>query len=79
MCYSPAREDADKNGVKCSVYDVVFHPDTYKMSSNDAFSKLLHDTAFDGEYLFVFVGHSNISSNIFPVKHIDVFSKRPVC
>lgn len=43
------REDFDVKGNKCHVYDVVFHPDTYKMSSNPAFLKMVHDTALDGE------------------------------
>lgn len=48
-CCSPVRDDVDKKGDKCAVYDVVFHSDTYKMSSNPAFLKMIHDTALDGK------------------------------
>ncbi|XP_029637546.1 protein kintoun [Octopus sinensis] len=42
------REDFDLKGEKCFVYDVVFHPDTYRMAqSNSKFKKLVHDTAIE--------------------------------
>uniref|UniRef100_H2XY49 PIH1 N-terminal domain-containing protein n=1 Tax=Ciona intestinalis TaxID=7719 RepID=H2XY49_CIOIN len=45
---SQAREDVDKSGTKCMVYDVVFHPDTYYLlKKNDRFRKMIHDTALD--------------------------------
>ena len=45
---SQAREDVDKAGKKCMVYDVVFHPDTYHMLTKNArFKKMIHDTALD--------------------------------
>ena len=46
--FSPPREDIDKEGKKCNVYDVVFHPDTYRMSDNPKFKKMVEDTALDG-------------------------------
>ena len=47
--FAPPREDTDKNGNKCKVFDVVFHPDTYRMGeTNVRFRKMLQDTAFDG-------------------------------
>lgn len=47
--FSPPRDDTDKSGKKCRVFDVVFHPDTYRMGeTNISFRKMLHDTAFDG-------------------------------
>ncbi|KAK6181059.1 hypothetical protein SNE40_008997 [Patella caerulea] len=47
--FAPEREDLDKNGKKCQVYDVVFHPDTYRMAqSNTRFNKIMEDTAIDG-------------------------------
>ena len=47
--FAPPREDTDKSGNKCRVFDVVFHPDTYRMGeTNVRFRKMLHDTAFDG-------------------------------
>lgn len=46
--FSPPREDVDKEKQKCMVYDVVFHPDTYSMSRNPKFLKLVEDTAFEG-------------------------------
>ena len=49
--YSTAagREDVDKAGSKCVVYDCVFHEDTYKRGLRDSrFKKLIHDTALQG-------------------------------
>ena len=51
------REDLDKSGEKCTVYDVVFHPETYRMAESDPrFKKLVHDTALDA-----IEGHFNVS------------------
>nr|CAB3226521.1 protein kintoun [Phallusia mammillata] len=45
---SQDREDVDKAGNKCMVYDVVFHPDTYYLlKKNSRFKKMIHDTALD--------------------------------
>ena len=45
---SPPREDLDKSNKKCIVYDVVFHPDSYRMAeTNKRFKQLLQDTAID--------------------------------
>lgn len=45
---SQARNDIDRAGNKCVVYDVVFHPDTYYMcTKNERFKKMIHDTALD--------------------------------
>nr|XP_039270980.1 protein kintoun-like [Styela clava] len=51
---SQPREDKDKAGGNCFVYDVVFHPDTYHMSEkNTRFRKMIHDMALDAvERLF---------------------------
>ncbi len=47
--FAPPREDIDKAGVKCTVYDFVIHPDTYRMAETNArFKAMVHDTAFDG-------------------------------
>lgn len=46
--FTPPREDFDKSKQTCMVYDVVFHPDTYRMTSNKAFLKLVEDTAIEG-------------------------------
>ena len=47
--FSPPREDLDQAGGKCQVYDVVFHPDTYRLAETNAqFKRIVHDTAFDG-------------------------------
>lgn len=47
-CSQP-REDVDKSGkTPCVVYDVVFHPDAYRMGeTNKRFQKLLIDSAID--------------------------------
>ncbi len=46
---SPPKEDVDKSGKeKCTVYDVLFHPDAYRMGeTNQRFNCLLKDTAID--------------------------------
>jgi dynein assembly factor 2, axonemal len=45
---SPGREDLDKSSKKCIVYDVVYHPDSYRMGeTNKRFKQLLQDTAID--------------------------------
>jgi dynein assembly factor 2, axonemal len=46
-CTQP-REDLTNSSNKCIVYDVVFHPDTYRMAeTNSRFDTLLADSAFD--------------------------------
>jgi dynein assembly factor 2 len=43
---APPKEDLDKSGKRCVVYDVVFHPDSYRMGeTNQRFKDLLKDTA----------------------------------
>jgi dynein assembly factor 2, axonemal len=43
---TPPREDYDNKKTKCEVYDVVFHPDAYRMGeTNQRFNMLLRDTA----------------------------------
>ncbi|RNA16349.1 kintoun [Brachionus plicatilis] len=46
---SPAREDTDKSNKEvCKVYDVVFHPDAYRMGeTSQRFNDLLKDSAMD--------------------------------
>ena len=47
--FAPPREDHDKAKNTCKVFDVVFHPDTYRMGQTNArFKKMLHDTALEG-------------------------------
>lgn len=49
--YSTAagREDVDKAGSQCVVYDCVFHEETYNRGLKDSrFKKLIHDTALQG-------------------------------
>ncbi|XP_022796221.1 protein kintoun-like isoform X2 [Stylophora pistillata] len=46
---SQPREDVDRAGKHCTVYDAVFHPDTYKKGQEDKrFKQLMIDTAIDG-------------------------------
>ncbi|KAG4073838.1 hypothetical protein HA402_014043 [Bradysia odoriphaga] len=45
---SPPRKDVDNKGTLCSVYDVVFHPDTLHLAQKDTrFKKLVTETACD--------------------------------
>lgn len=45
---TPPREDVDKKGQRCQVFDVVFHPDTlYLAQNNKAFSNMVNNTACD--------------------------------
>lgn len=44
-CLAPPREDVDKKNNLCTVYDVVFHPEAIQLAKNDAFKKLVNDTA----------------------------------
>ncbi|XP_026276217.1 protein kintoun [Frankliniella occidentalis] len=45
---APAREDYDKQKNHCTVFDVVFHPETLKLAEkNLEFRKMLINTAFD--------------------------------
>ncbi|KAK3587789.1 hypothetical protein CHS0354_042753 [Potamilus streckersoni] len=47
--FAPPMENLDKGGKKCQVFDVVFHPDTYRMAeSNNRFKKIVEDTAVEG-------------------------------
>jgi dynein assembly factor 2 len=46
---SPGREDVDKGGVKCTVYDVVFNPQNFKECDKDPrFRQLMISTALEG-------------------------------
>lgn len=46
---SQPREDVDRAGKPCTVYDAIFHPDTYKKGQEDKrFKQLMIDTALDG-------------------------------
>ncbi|GJQ85312.1 hypothetical protein Trydic_g12626 [Trypoxylus dichotomus] len=43
---TPPREDIDKKGNRCQVFDVVFHPDTlYLAQNNKAFLNMVNNTA----------------------------------
>ncbi|XP_012214788.1 protein kintoun [Linepithema humile] len=45
----PPRDDLDKRNVRCTVFDVVFHPDTiYLASKNARFREIVNNTAMDG-------------------------------
>lgn len=46
---APPREDHDKKHLRCTVFDVVFHPDTlYLASKNPSFAQMVNNTALDG-------------------------------
>ncbi|KAJ9584437.1 hypothetical protein L9F63_021221, partial [Diploptera punctata] len=45
---APPRDDIDKNGNRCVVFDVVFHPDTHHLAANNIqFKMMLDNTAMD--------------------------------
>lgn len=45
---APGREDRDNKNNRCTVYDVVFHPDTLHLAEKDVqFKKLVIDTALN--------------------------------
>ena len=45
---APPRDDLDKNGNRCTVFDVVFHPDTHRLAENNAqFKEMLNNIALD--------------------------------
>ena len=47
--FAPPKDDVDKSNNKCKTFDVVFHPQTFRMAeSNARFKKLVEDTATDG-------------------------------
>lgn len=46
---APSREDTDNKGVRCIVYDVVFHPETLlKAVKNKTFYNMINNTACEG-------------------------------
>lgn len=46
---APPRDDLDKKNARCTVFDVVFHPDTlYLASKNSRFKELVNNSALDG-------------------------------
>lgn len=46
---SPPREDLDRAGRRCVVYDVLFHPFVLRMArANPRFQKMVENTAMDG-------------------------------
>ncbi|XP_066497537.1 protein kintoun [Hoplias malabaricus] len=48
-CLIPGRSDQDDTGNTCTIYDVVFHPDTlYIAEKNNRFMKLVNSTATQG-------------------------------
>ncbi|GFG36024.1 hypothetical protein Cfor_07916 [Coptotermes formosanus] len=45
---APPRDDLDKNGNRCTVFDVVFHSDTHRLAeSNAQFKQMLNNIALD--------------------------------
>jgi len=44
---SEGRKDIDAAGNPCKVYDVLFHPATYQMTSNEQFKLMIHNTALE--------------------------------
>lgn len=47
--FTPPREDVSKTGAKCTVFDFVVHPDTYRMAeTNPRFKSMVNDTALEG-------------------------------
>jgi dynein assembly factor 2 len=45
---APPRDDLDKSGNRCTVFDVVFHPDTHRLAENNVeLKKMLNNTALD--------------------------------
>jgi len=45
---APPRDDLDNNGNRCTVFDVVFHPDTHRLAENNArFKQMLNNIALD--------------------------------
>ena len=45
---TPARDEIEATGEKVRVFDVVFHPNTYRMGeSNGKFMEMLRETAID--------------------------------
>lgn len=48
LTQAPPRDDFDKNGNRCTVFDVVFHPDTHRLAENNAeFKNMLNNVALD--------------------------------
>ncbi|XP_034934740.1 protein kintoun [Chelonus insularis] len=46
---TPPRDDLDNKRLRCTVFDVVFHPDTlYLASKNRRFREIVNNTALDG-------------------------------
>ena len=47
-CLAGPHEDIDHESKKCTVYDVIFSPDTYRMAETNAkFMKMIEDSAMD--------------------------------
>jgi len=44
---SEGRKDVDAAGNPCVVYDVLFHPATYQMTTNEQFKLMIHNTAVE--------------------------------
>nr|CAD7575905.1 unnamed protein product [Timema californicum] len=75
---APPREDLDKKGDRCVVYDVVFHPDTLRLAdSNAKFRAMLSDTALDAveNSFHVKVDRNNLK---FPKMHFKGISNAAV-
>nr|CAD7463868.1 unnamed protein product [Timema tahoe] len=75
---APPREDLDKKGDRCVVYDVVFHTDTLRLAdSNAKFKAMLSDTALDAveNSFHVKVDRNNLK---FPKMHFKGISNAAV-
>ncbi|CAF0769130.1 unnamed protein product [Didymodactylos carnosus] len=47
-CLAPPRHDFDNKSIPCTVYDVVYHPDTYRMAqTNKNFMQMIEESALD--------------------------------
>ncbi|CAD5118944.1 DgyrCDS7619 [Dimorphilus gyrociliatus] len=46
---SPVRDNSDKDGKLCTIFDVVYHPDSIRMAeTNVKFKEIVKQTAFEG-------------------------------
>ncbi|CAF0891566.1 unnamed protein product, partial [Didymodactylos carnosus] len=47
-CLAPPRDDFDNKSIPCTVYDIVYHPDTYRMAeTNKNFMQMIEESALD--------------------------------
>jgi len=74
---SKGKPDQDIKGTFCMTYDVVFHDDVRKFTTNEEFKKFVADTAVDGVNKVLAENKEKASSDYKILKHMACKGEKP--